>query len=257
MAWLFYIVRGEIMASVESTEEVIIKSKKRIQNHGEVFTPKWIIDKMLDTPNIKEACENIEATFLEPAAGEGAFLVAILIRKLEMVTACYNESLRQYEHYSLFALTTLYGVELLQDNAKNCAMNLYKIYYDYYQRACDHHKVKQVKFSILDSAQTIIDANIQQGNFLTRLKADGELIIFSEWKALTTLGTNKAIKVIRTEYTLDEIQQQITKPLGEMIKKNKISNPLQLELFEVPAQVENEEEALKYFPCMITDVYKR
>ena len=97
--WLFYIVGGELMGNVESTEEVIIKSKKRVQNHGEVFTPKWIIEQMLNTAGVKEACENIESTFLEPSAGEGAFLVAILSRKLEMVTDCYNESLKQSEHY--------------------------------------------------------------------------------------------------------------------------------------------------------------
>lgn len=247
------------MASVDSREKVIIKSKKRVQNHGEVFTPKWIIDKMLDTPGVKEACENIEATFFEPSAGEGAFLVVVLIRKLEMVSSRYNDSLKQYEHYSLFALTTLYGVELLQDNAKICVMNLFEIYLEYYNRACDKHKVKKGKNSVLNSAKMIISANIQQGNFLTRLTAEGEPLIFSEWKALNKLGINKSIKVIRTEYTLDEIQHQMTKSFGETVKKIKIANPMQLDLFETlkqAAMVEDEEE-LKYSPCLITDVYKK
>ena len=66
--------------------EEIIKSKLRVQKHGEVFTPKRIVNKMLDIPEIKEACENLTTTFLEPSAGEGAFLVEILERKLKMVS---------------------------------------------------------------------------------------------------------------------------------------------------------------------------
>lgn len=49
--------------------ENLIKSKQRVQKHGEVFTPSWMVQKMLDTPGIKEACETVSATFLEPAAG--------------------------------------------------------------------------------------------------------------------------------------------------------------------------------------------
>lgn len=59
-------------------EEKLIKSKHRVQKHGEVFTPSWMVQKMLDTPGVKEACENVSATFLEPAAGDGNFLLAIL-----------------------------------------------------------------------------------------------------------------------------------------------------------------------------------
>ena len=237
--------------------EVSIKSKKRVQNHGEVFTPKWIIDKMLDNPGIKEACENIEATFLEPSVGEGAFLVVILIRKLEMVSSLYNYSLKQYENYSLFVLTTLYGVELLQDNTKICVMNLFEVYVDYYIRACNKHEIKKIKDSVLNSAKTIISANIQQGNFLTGFTDDGEPIIFSEWKALSKLGSSKTIKVARTEYTLEEISNQVTKPSGEIVKKVKLSSPIQLDLFTPPWVDEREEEELKYSDCVITDVHKK
>lgn len=240
-----------------ASEEVIIKSKKRVQNHGEVFTPKWIIDQMLDTPGIKEACENIQATFLEPSAGEGAFLIVILMRKLEMVSSLYNDSLKQYEHYSLFALTTLYGVELLQDNAKICSMNLFEVYVDYYIRACNKHEIKKLKDSVLNSAKTIISANIQQGNFLTRITADGEPLVFSEWKSLSDLGVSKTIKVARTEYTLEEIYNQVTKPFGEIIKKTKLSSPIQLDLFMLTITDEGEEGELRYSSCMITDVHKK
>lgn len=104
--------------SNENQNESIIKCKRRVQKHGEVFTPKKIINLMLDQPGIKEACENLTATFLEPSAGEGAFLVNILERKLKMVARDYNNNIKQFENYSLLALSTLYGIELLEDNTQ-------------------------------------------------------------------------------------------------------------------------------------------
>lgn len=46
-------------------KEEIIKSKLRVQKHGEVFTPKRIVNKMLDIPEVKDACENLTATILD------------------------------------------------------------------------------------------------------------------------------------------------------------------------------------------------
>ncbi len=134
-------------------------------------------------------------------------------------------------------------------------MNLFEVYLDYYNRACDKHKIKKGKSSVLNSAKTIISANIQQGNFLTRLTVDGEPLIFSEWKALNKLGASKAIKIIRTEYTLDEVLHQVAKPFGETVRKVKLNSPVQLDLFS-PLWVDEQEEELKYSPCAITDVHK-
>src|SRR5690625_817967 len=161
--------------------ERIIKSRSRVQQHGEVFTPKKIVNQMLDTPEIKKACERLTATFLEPAAGEGAFLVAIRERKLRMVSNKYNLNLTQYENYSLLALTTLYGIELLEDNAQICTMNMYQKYYDYYQEQIRYHDGK-VNQKVLNSAKKIISLNIVNGNFLTRKRIDGKAIVFSEWE---------------------------------------------------------------------------
>ena len=92
--------------------EGLIKSKKRVQQHGEVFTPAWMVKKMLDTPGIKEACENIYATFLEPAAGDGNFLLAILERKLKAVTEQHDK--RNWKTKALVALTSIYASSILQ-----------------------------------------------------------------------------------------------------------------------------------------------
>src|SRR5699024_10818753 len=96
--------KNNLLIGTKMEKENIIKSKKRVQQHGEVLTPKSIVKKMLDTPEIKEATMDLETTFLEPGAGEGAFLMEILHRKLKMVLKKYNNSLLQYENYSLFAL---------------------------------------------------------------------------------------------------------------------------------------------------------
>src|SRR5690554_2365933 len=89
---------------LDLTYERIIKSKRRVRKHGEVFTPKRIVNKMIDLPGIREACYNLTSTFLEPAAGEGIFLSEILNRKLKMVIKNYGENITKYENYSLLAL---------------------------------------------------------------------------------------------------------------------------------------------------------
>lgn len=239
-------------------KEEIIKSKIRVQKHGEVFTPKRIVNKMLDIPGLKDACENLTATFLEPAAGEGAFLVAILERKLNMVSEKYNKDLIQYENYSLLALTTLYGIELLEDNAQTCVMNMFQQYYDKYKEQVEHHGGK-LKEKVLDSAKKIISLNICNGNFLTRKSADGSPLVFSEWQPINMRKTLKNIKIQRTEYTLDEIYGSVKKESGRAIN-NLLQEPVQLDLFDfLEDESENINEfqkEMRYIPVKITDVYR-
>lgn len=239
-------------------KEEIIKSKLRVQKHGEVFTPKKIVNKMLDIPEVKEACESLTATFLEPAAGEGAFLVAILERKLNMVSEKYNKDLTQYENYSLLALTTLYGIELLEDNAQICAMNMFQQYYDTYKDRVEEYG-GQLNKKVLDSAKKIISLNIGNGNFLTRKSVDGSPLVFSDWQPVNMRKTTKNIKIQRTEYTLDEIYENVKKENGRAIV-NPLHQPEQLDLFDF---VEDESEDIKetqkemrYITVKIIDVYK-
>ena len=58
----------------------LIKSKKRVADHGEVFTPSWLVEAMLDLVN--DETQRIDSRFLEPACGSGNFLVRVLQRKL-------------------------------------------------------------------------------------------------------------------------------------------------------------------------------
>lgn len=240
-------------------KEEIIKSKLRVQKHGEVFTPKKIVNKMLNIPEIKEACENLTTTFLEPSAGEGAFLVEILEQKLKMVSKKHNNDLTIYESYSLLALTTLYGIELLEDNAQTCVMNMFQQYYDNYKEQAQYHNAKPKK-KVLDSAKEIISANIIQGNFLTRKTIDDKPLICSEWAPINLRRTTKNIKVQRTEYTLDEIYQNIKKESGITMSSIKQKHE-QLNLFDLLEDEETEggiesAKEMKYTLVNITDVYK-
>lgn len=239
------------------TEE-IIKCKTRVQKHGEVFTPKKMVNQMLDIPEIKEACENLTATFLEPSAGEGAFLVVILERKLNMITDKYNTDLTQYENYSLLALTTLYGIELLEDNSQTCVMNMFQQYYDQYKDQVNYHN-GNLKQKVLDSAKSIISLNIRNGNFLTRESIDGSPLVFSEWKPINIRKTTKNIKVQRTEYTLDEIYENVKKENGKVINRV-IPQPVQLDLFDIlEGETDSQrkvQKEMEYIPVKISNVYK-
>ena len=232
--------------------EKLIKSKVRVQKHGEVFTPSWMVQKMLDTEGVREACENLTATFLEPAAGDGNFLVAILKRKLAMVSEQFNNSIRQYTHYSLYALSTLYGIELLEDNAQMCVMNLFEVYKDFYEEAVKKHEEKQSE-NTLNNAKFIISKNIVQGNFLTRKLTSGTPIVFSEWEIIKQTAT--MIKVQRTEYSLDEIFSGNEKGSGTAFEPTIEFE--QLDLFaDFDLETEDKEEVKdqKYSECLITEV---
>ena len=210
---------------------------------------------MLDMPNIREACQNLTSTFLEPAAGEGAFLVEVLNRKMKMVAKKYGDNLTRFENYSLLALSTLYGVELLEDNAQKCVMHMYQVYYEAYHHQALNHGAK-VKNNVLDSAKLIISKNIAQGNFLTKLSTSGNPIVFSEWKPINIRNDAKTIKIKRTEYTINEILNGVEKESGETSIHSVKEEQLDLFTLYDDDISKTEIKRMKYVPVKITDVYK-
>src|SRR6185436_14087060 len=96
---------------------------------GEVFTPAWMVEAMLDL--VKGETERIDSRFLEPACGDGNFLVPVLQRKLAAVELRYGQSDFERKHYALLALMCLYGIELLPDNILECRANLLEIFAEY------------------------------------------------------------------------------------------------------------------------------
>lgn len=163
------------------TVERLIKSKTRVQEHGEVFTPAWMVDFMLQQEGIPEKLKDPFSTFLEPAAGDGNFLVAILSKKLEYINAEYRGVTRDTK--SLWALSSIYGIELLTDNLLDARENMLKAYVDSYVSFHDKPLCKQN--SVYKSARLIIEKNIQQGNALTHESESGQPIVFSHWWRVT------------------------------------------------------------------------
>src|SRR2546426_6318029 len=107
----------------------LFKSKQRIADHGEVFTPPWMVEAMLDL--VTDESERIDSRFLEPACGSGNFLVEVLRRKLAAVELKFGRSDFERRHYALLAVMCIYGIELQDDNIAECRANLLEILADY------------------------------------------------------------------------------------------------------------------------------
>jgi len=159
---------------------VLIKSKHRVQKHGEVFTPQWVVDKMIAIPGIKEKTEDVFATFLEPSAGEGAFLLAIEDIKLRFVTDNHGGDV--WNMYALWALSSIYGIEFLEDNLAAARQNMLELFLDYYDAIQGAPLSK--RSDLYKSARTIIWANVVQGDTLTHKNNCGEEIVFSRWNSV-------------------------------------------------------------------------
>lgn len=155
----------------------LIKSKSRVQKHGEVFTPDWMVKKMLSEPAIQEKIKDIRATFFEPSVGEGAFVTEILHQKLNHVDEISNKS--DWVENSLWVVASIYGIELLTDNLIMAKQNLVNVLIEHYQNF--YQKELSKNTDLYKSARYIIDNNIVQGNALTYLNNSNNLIVFSEW----------------------------------------------------------------------------
>ncbi|MDT8439478.1 MAG: DNA methyltransferase [Wenzhouxiangellaceae bacterium] len=151
-----------------------VRSKQRVADHGEVFTPGWMVDAMLDL--VKEETERIDSRFLEPACGSGNFLVKILARKLAAVDLKYRKSEFERRHYALLALMSIYGIELLDDNIAECRANLLEILIFHLKLdPCDE---------LVRAAHFVLSQNLVHGDALTMRNQAGEPITFAEWAYL-------------------------------------------------------------------------
>lgn len=174
-----------------------IKSKERVAEHGEVFTNEREVNAMLDL--VKSETERIESRFLEPACGDGNFLTEILRRKLKaaLKASKFKGKLfpADYEKKAITALTSIYGVELLQDNTDACVERLYKIWNREYTKVMK----TEANDTVREVAKYILKKNILCGDTLTMLRSDGSPIIFSQWDFVT--GDN----IKRRDFRLDEL----------------------------------------------------
>jgi len=149
----------------------LVKSKQRVADHGEVFTPGWIVEAMLTL--VKDETERIDSRILEPACGSGNFLVQILRRKLAAVELKYGTSDFERRHYALLALMCLYGIELLPDNITECRANLLEIFAEYLNLDQSN--------DLCRAASYVLSQNVVHGDALTMRTHDALPIIFAEW----------------------------------------------------------------------------
>jgi hypothetical protein len=149
----------------------LIRSKKRVADHGEVFTPSWLVDAMLDL--VKGETERIDSRFLEPACGSGNFLVPVLQRKLAAVGMKYGKSDFEKQQYALLALMCLYAIELLPDNIAECRANLLEIFAEYLHL--------DQSDDLYRAAFYVLSQNLVHGDALTMRAHNGQPIIFAEW----------------------------------------------------------------------------
>ena len=148
-----------------------VKSKQRVADHGEVFTPAWLVEAMLDL--VKDETERIDSRFLEAACGSGNFLVKILQRKLATVELKYGKSEFERRHYALLALMCIYGIELLTDNIGECRANVLEILAEYLN-------IGEAD-ELYRAASYVLSQNLVHGDALTMRTYDGQAITFAEW----------------------------------------------------------------------------
>jgi hypothetical protein len=191
--------------------EGLVKSRQRVADHGEVFTPSWLVEDMLNL--VKDESERIDSRFLEPACGSGNFLKVVLGRKLNSVKNRYGKSDFERRHHALFALMCIYGIELLLDNVQECRATLLETYANYLDLEQGDIWYK--------AGYAVLQVNILQGDALTLTTTDGVNIEFPEW------GYLGAGKFQRRDFRYDALTQRssIQGTLFELFEEHQLFVP--------------------------------
>jgi hypothetical protein len=218
-----------------------IKSKERVRDQGEVFTNEREVKAMCDL--VAQECDRLDSRFLEPACGDGNFLAEILRRKLSRCKQLYKKNPYDYERYSVLAVSSIYGVDILQDNAEECRERLYNIWNNEYEAICKKNCSNETRNTI----RFILLHNILCGNALTLMKVDDEQkdtdvpIIFPEWSLLQ--GT----KLKRRDFRLDVLLKANERPEKQ---KSLLDDDLTQYLSVNPVTGEYMPEPIRIYPAV-------
>lgn len=195
-----------------NSEERLVKSRQRVADHGEVFTPRWLVDDILDL--VKSETERIDSRFLEPACGSGNFLLPVLERKLTAVRVRHGRSEFEKRHYALFALMCVYGIELLPDNVAECRENLGSALAKFLGPSAGDEWRR--------AAEKVLSSNVVQGDALSMTDTAGDAIVFPEWGYL---GRGK---YQRRDFRLDDLTQRSSASVGlfEAFEEHEIFTPV-------------------------------
>ena len=199
-----------------------VVSKKRVTDHGEVYTDKREVDAMLDL--VKQETERIDSRFLEPACGTGNFMTEILKRKLCIVESRYKKSQLEYERYAVLAVSSIYGIDILEDNVVECRKRLFHIFDKKYTRLFK----KKVQEDCRNAVKYILEKNIICGNALSLMTVgdNPRKIVFSEWSPVN----GSMFK--RRDFTFHELL-----PNKKRRQMSIFSKPEQMSIFSKPEQL--------------------
>ena len=173
-----------------------IKSRNRVVEAGEVFTAEREVNNMLNLVLIES--ERIESRFLEPACGDGNFLIEIYKRKLKVVEQKYKKSQIDFEKYAFLSTSSIYGIDLMEDNIIECKKRLIelfkKIYVSIYKKKVNEDFIKVIEY--------ILSKNLLVGDALTMKRVDGAPIVFPEWNFV------RGSMVKRRDYIYSELLEK-------------------------------------------------
>jgi len=175
------------------TKQVV--SKKRVADHGEVYTREREVNAMLDL--VRQETLRIDSRFLEPACGTGNFLIEVLRRKLNVVESRYKRSQAEFERYAFVAVSSLYGIDILKDNIETCRNRLFYLLDEHYASLYQ----KKDKDAFRTVIKFVLEKNMIQGDALT-LQTVGKTpkpIVFSEWSFV------RGNQIKRRDFTFHEL----------------------------------------------------
>lgn len=194
-----------------------IKSKKRVADHGEVFTAEREVKNMIGLVPLE--ADRIESRFLEPACGTGNFLIEIYKRKLSNVEKKYKKSQTDFEKYSFLSTSSIYGIDLMEDNIKECKNRLLNefvsVYRNVFKKKCNEDFIKVIDY--------ILSKNLLVGDALTMQTIENEPIVFPEWNFV------KGSMVKRRDYVFSELIQEKDNLFTDVSVENRsvfIPNPI-------------------------------
>ena len=248
--WLHTLPLGK-KEETENKERIIvmnkpqIKSKERVAERGEVFTNEREVKAMCDL--VAHECERIESRFLEPACGDGNFLAEVVKRKLASVKKLYGKNRFDYERYSVLAMSSIYGIDIMADNVRDCRARLFEQWDRGYQSVCKKDCNNDTRNAVI----YILERNILCGNALTLMCVDEDQkdipqnpIIFAEWSPVSSgfMSSSWGGLLKRRDFRLDVLlkanekpkEDQIMPDLEEDIRKYLSINPVTGEYMAEP-----------------------
>ena len=172
-----------------------IKSKERVTEHGEVYTSEREVNNMLDL--VKQETERLDSRFLEPACGDGNFLIKVLERKVDVLLSRYKKNQFEFEKNSVVVISSIYGIDILEDNVEETQNRLFHYFESVYSKTFKGGENQE----FLSTIKYILSKNIIHGDALSLKKVDSdEPVTFCEWSLV-----NNSIK--RRDFTFEHLLQ--------------------------------------------------